>query len=122
MCIRDRHDAEHALRVRGDPAPDILGDIESRRTFARYVADRFSLSMAGEPVELLLLGSEIVGGNLIIYQEGPVLPRGVELEVQSQILTDIWALQLNRVNIGSGDELRTLVFRGGDPAGRIELR
>ncbi|WP_291134808.1 hypothetical protein [Erythrobacter sp.] len=36
--------------------------------------------------------------------------------MRSLILTDVWARQENRVNIGSGTEVETLIFRAGDPA------
>nr|WP_281277373.1 hypothetical protein [Hankyongella ginsenosidimutans] len=34
--------------------------------------------------------------------------------VNSQILTDVWAKQENRVNLGSGTPVRTLIFHAGD--------
>lgn len=105
------HDAEHVLRIRGERSPDIVNDIPSRRAFARYVAERFSLAMNDAPIVLTLIGSEIDGGNLIVYQEGPTLDRNVELVVLSQLLSEVWARQINRVNIGSGTRVNTLVFR-----------
>lgn len=107
------HDAEHALRVQGQASPDIVADTQSRRAFARYVADRFAMSANGEDLELTLLGSEIDGGNLVIYFEAPSPgPRAV-LTIQSQILTDVWRRQINRVNVGSGTSPSTLIFKAG---------
>lgn len=108
------HDAEHALRAIGNKQADVISDIESRRAFARYVADRFELSLEGKPIELVTLGSEIEGGGLFIYQEGTSPGQGATLEVRSQILTDIWARQENRVNLGNGTNVETLIFRAGD--------
>jgi len=110
------HDAEHALRALGVRQADIINDTESRRAFARYVADRFELAAGGAQVRLALLGSEIEGGGLYIYQEAPSPGRGAVLTVRSLILTDIWARQENRVNFGDGTEVETLIFRAGDPA------
>jgi len=104
------HDAEHALKALGKDAPDIVNDLESRRAFARYVAKRFTVKREGEPVVLTLLGTEIDGGNLVVYQEAPSPGPGVELLVNSQILMDIWFKQENRVNLGAGTEVETLVF------------
>ena len=110
------HDAEHALKRRGIPAPDIVGDIPSRREFVRYIAERFTVSHAGDPIAFTLLGSEIDGGSLVIYGEAPSPGPGAALKVRSLILTDVWARQENRVNIGAGTAVETLIFRAGDPA------
>lgn len=110
------HDAEHALRAQGRKAPDIVNDIPSRRAFARYVADRFSVAVKGQPLELTTLGSEIDGGHLIVYQEARSPGFDATLTVQSQILTDVWARQVNRVNIGQPTSPTTLIFRQGEPA------
>jgi len=110
------HDAEHALEAQGVRAPDIVNDIDSRRAVARYVADRFTLMQGGEPVVLTLLGTEIEGGKLIVYQEATSPGSGAELSVNSQILTDVFQRQENRVNLGTGTKVDTLVFTSGDRA------
>jgi hypothetical protein len=110
------HDAEHALKLRGDPAPDVIEDLESRRAFVLYAAERFSIVVDGEELELSVIGSEIEGGSIVVYQEGPSPGIGSELTIQSQVLTDIWARQVNRVNVGGGTDPQTLVFTGGEPA------
>jgi hypothetical protein len=109
------HDAEHALKRRGIAAPDIIGDIPNRRAFVRYIAERFTVTHQGERIAFTLLGSEIDGGSLVVYEEAPSPGPGEQLGVQSLILTDVWARQENRVNIGSGTEVETLIFRAGDP-------
>jgi len=108
------HDAEHALRHRGVHSPDIVGSEESRRAFAIYVAERFRMAVNDEPAALTFVGSEIDGGSLWVYQEGSIPPAGATVSVNSQILTDIWSRQENRVNIGAGADVTTLLFRGGD--------
>lgn len=110
------HDAEHALRRQGQASADLVGSAESREAFARYVARRFTLTADDRPVSLDYVGSEIRGGSLWVYQEA-ALPRAkAVLKVNSQILTDVWAKQENRVNLGSGAQVRTLIFHAGDPA------
>ncbi|MEL7198794.1 MAG: DUF6702 family protein [Pseudomonadota bacterium] len=108
------HDAEHALKQRGDKTPDIINDLPSRRAFARYLASRFSIVMDESPLDLTLLGSEIEGGYLLVYQEAPSPGPGSQLWVNSQVLTEIWARQENRVNIGDATSVETLVFKSGD--------
>ncbi|WP_379922666.1 DUF6702 family protein [Erythrobacter sp. R86502] len=109
------HDAEHALRFQGADNADIIASADSREAFARYVTRRFLLTIDGAIVTPDYVGSEITGGNLWVYQETPVSDGATPtLRVNSQILTDIWARQENRVNIGSGTQPATFVFRSGD--------
>jgi hypothetical protein len=115
------HDAEHALRIQGAENPDIIGSPASREAFARYVTRRFLLSVNGSIITPDYVGSEITGGSLWVYQETPAPApddaggQGM-LRVNSQILTDIWARQENRVNIGAGTSVTTFIFKAGDGA------
>lgn len=108
------HDAEHALRMQGADNPDIIGSEDSREAFARYVTRRFLLTVDGRIVTPDYVGSEIVGGNLWVYQEAPAPGEAAQIRVNSQILTDVWARQENRVNIGGGTDVTTFVFKSGD--------
>jgi hypothetical protein len=114
------HDAEHALKRQGIAA-DIVASDASREAFARYVAKRFKLEEAGRPVALAYVGSEVSGGNLMVYQEAPKPRAGATLSINSQILTDVWARQENRVNIGRGTKVRTFVFTVNEPARSFQL-
>jgi len=116
------HDAEHALRTQGRKSADIVADIESRREFARYAAERFSLLVDDRELALTLLGTEVSGGSLLVFQEGPSPGVGAELTIQAQVLTDVWLRQVNSVNVGRGTSPETLVFRGGDRAKTTVLR
>jgi hypothetical protein len=108
------HDAEHALRMQGAANPDIIASDTSREAFARYVTRRFLLSVDGALVAPDYVGSEIEGGSLWIYQEVPASGQSAQIRVNSQILTDVWARQENRVNIGGGTQVTTFVFQSGD--------
>jgi hypothetical protein len=111
------HDAEHALRAQGAKNADIIGSEKSREAFARYVTQRFLLQVDGTAVEPAYVGSEITGGSLWVYQEVPAPPGGqAVLRFNSQILTDVWARQENRVNIGGGTRVDTFIFRAGTVA------
>lgn len=110
------HDAEHALRVLGIAVPDIVGSAASREDFAQYAARRFLLEFGGAAVTPEYVGSEIRGGSVLVYLEAPAPAPGASIRVNSQILTDVWARQENRVNIGSAGAVTTLIFSAGDPA------
>lgn len=108
------HDAEHALRTQGEKVADIVGSADSREAFAAYVTRRFLLEINGQAVTPVYVGSEIIGGSLFVYQDSPAPAQGASVQVNSQILTDVWARQENRVNIGSGTQVTTFVFTAGD--------
>jgi hypothetical protein len=115
------HDAEHALVVQrtGNPnihTPDIIGSEDSREAFARYVTRRFLLVVNGEIITPDYVGSEITGGSLWVYQETPAPEGEALIRLNSQILTDVWARQENRVNIGGGTSVQTFIFKSGDVA------
>jgi len=115
------HDAEHALRTLGTKAADIIGRSESREAFARYVTRRFVLALDGAPVTHGYVGSEIIGGSLYVYQEAPAPAAGARVRVHSQILTDVWARQRNRVNLGRGSQVKTFIFAAGDAAQESDI-
>ncbi|WP_299322340.1 DUF6702 family protein [Parasphingopyxis sp.] len=108
------HDAEHALRLQGRNSADIIGSAESRQAFAEYVANRFELVIDGEPISLTFIGSEIEGGTLWVYQDAPVPAPDATIMVNSQILTDVWPRQENRVNFTRGTNVRTVIFGAND--------
>ncbi len=111
------HDAEHALRLRGETNPDIINSAKSREAFAAYVTRRFLLEVDGVAVQPSYVGSEINSGSLWVYQEVPAPAGGrAALRVNSQILTEVWARQENRVNVGGGTQPETFIFKAGEPA------
>jgi hypothetical protein len=113
------HDAEHALVMQGVKSADIIASEASREAFARYVTRRFLIAVDGTIIAPEYVGSAIEGGNLWVYQETPAPQAGgddanTRVRVNSQILTDFWARQENRVNIGRGTQVTTFVFHAGD--------
>jgi len=114
------HDAEHALTTQGIKSPDIIASPKSREQFADYVTRRFLLEVDGKAVAPSYVGSEVTSGSLWVYQEAPGA-RGAQLRFNSQILTDVWVRQENRVNIGGGTRPRTFIFHAGDTPAEATL-
>ena len=107
------HDSEHALRRQGAKKPDIIGSADSREEFAAYVTRRFTIEIDGQSITPAYVGSEIDGGSLYIYQDAPAPRPGASIRINSQILTDVWARQENRVNISVGTGVTTFIFQAG---------
>jgi hypothetical protein len=67
----------------------------------------------GAPLELDLVGAELDGEFVLVYQElGGELPDVIA--VRNDILRDVLPAQVNHVNIAVGGEVRTLTFQGDD--------
>lgn len=108
------HDAEHAVRVELGIGGDLYASSKTRSAFAAYVAERFELSGPdGAALPLTVLGAEISGGYLWVYQETPAPEHLDALSVRHDALRDVWSDQVNRVNVKYGGKVKTLIFTGG---------
>jgi len=111
------HDAEHAVKQIRDVSfgkeADIIASENTRQAFSQYVSERFSiLDQNGELLELTLLGSEIDGNSIWVYQETPIPADLQSMTISHSALRDIWIEQVNRVNIERNKETGTLIFQG----------
>ena len=111
------HDAEHAVKqIRGGSfgqGADIIASEQTRQAFSQYASERFSIrDQNGELLELTLLGSEIDGGSIWVYQETPIPADLQSMTIRHNALRDIWIEQVNRVNIERNKEIDTLIFQG----------
>ncbi|MEM6626010.1 MAG: DUF6702 family protein [Pseudomonadota bacterium] len=108
------HDAEFALAtVSGTPAQD-LGQTRTQARLALYVRDRFSLLHDGNLVDLEIVGAELEGAHILVYQEAAASAPMDALNVSNAVFHDVFPDQVNRVNISMGKGVRTLVFTASD--------
>lgn len=109
------HDAEHAVRHLLDSDADIIGNEQTRRQFAEYVAERFALYREdGSSLPLRLVGQEADGQFFWVYQELPVDTAPSRVTARHDALRDLWPEQTNTVNIQLDGSIRTLTFTGDD--------
>ncbi len=103
------HDAEHAVKHLQGKAADIHKEEAARAQFAAYVASHFQLTLNDEPLQLKLLGSELDGRHIWVYQE-IALPKAAlkTLSVRHDSLMSIWPAQINVVNLEGRGPVRTL--------------
>lgn len=67
----------------------------------------------GAPLALRLIGAEVDGEFVLVYQEfTEELP--ARFAVRNDILRDVFPEQINHVNIAMGGEVHSLTFRGDD--------
>lgn len=112
------HDAEIALNQIGKLATPDLSQLSDRAQLALYVEARFALSPpGGVGLPLKLLGAELDGENVRVYQEVGLAVLPDRLSVRNRILRDVFPVQINQVNFdlyGDPGRIRTLTFLGGD--------
>lgn len=112
------HDAEFGVMAYYADRSLTLDSLVGRAKLALYVEQRFTLAAlsedgVGAPLDLELIGAELNGQFVLVYQEF----RGempAKFAVRDDILRDIFPEQVNHVNIAAGSEIRSLVFQGDD--------
>ena len=106
------HDAEHTLRKATGRKAGLVESREAQAAFANYVAERFALRRDDQrPLELTLVGQEIEGGYLWVYQETPLpKPPDTGFTIENRILQDVVKGQVNRVNVRYRSQVETFVF------------
>lgn len=113
-----RHDAEQAmLEVIAEPGVDLM-EIAVQARLALYTEAHFQIARVvdGEPGRVLVLdlvGAELEGDYILVYQELPGrLP--AEIAVRDDILRDLFPDQVNRVNVTTDSGTKSLVFKQDD--------
>ncbi len=111
----DLHDAEHAVRQIFDARADILGSLETQTSFYEYAVQNFSMERPdGSTIALESIGFEIEGKFFWVYQTAPLEPELSKLRLSSTVLQDLWADQVNWVNVERDGEIQTAVFQAHD--------
>lgn len=109
------HDAELGIgAVLNMPGLSVL-DLEGRAYIALYVEERFHIadSDGGLEIELELIGAELSGDHILVYQElSGHLP--ARIRIRDNILRDAYPTQINQVNIEDGDVTHSLIFADDD--------
>lgn len=106
--------AQRLLHKGGVIATNDLSGLRARAKAALYASDRFEVRADGAPLELTLLGAEIEGGHVYIYQIGDIATLPKIWSVRNSILRDLNASFDNTVNLPTPDGIQTLVFDGAD--------
>ncbi len=106
------HDAEEAMQVILSDGNLTLESLEGRAKLALHVEATFQI-VDGEsetPVSLHLIGAQIEGGNVLVFQEYTnELPPF--LKITHDALRDAFPQQANTLNVKLDSRIRTLVFR-----------
>ena len=107
------HDAELGVgQVLGRADLSVL-ELEGRANIALYVEARFRIAAGEMDIRLDLVGAELAGDYVLVYQEHSAeLP--AQIRVHDSILQDAYPAQINQVNIEDDDTVHSLVFTKDD--------
>lgn len=107
------HDAEIGVgEIMGIADLSVL-ELEGRAVIALYAESRFRIAAGAEDIELDLIGAELAGDYVLVYQEHSAeLPP--QIRIHDSILRDVYPAQINQVNIEDGDTVHSLVFTAED--------
>ena len=110
------HDAEYALRLLPDTPADIIDNPDSRQRFGVYAYDRFRVQGLQNgnqnEVPLTLVGVELDGDFLWVYEKAPIPENITGLSMTNTILREVWPEQSNTVNVERAGVIHTLTFSG----------
>ena len=107
------HDAEIGVGTSLDMNDLSVEDAEGRAHIAIYVEEHFHIKTGEEEFQLELIGAELSGNYILIYQEFPGrLPQNIL--IHDSILRDTFPTQTNQVNIKDGDKVHSLIFTKND--------
>lgn len=114
------HDLEHTLAL-GPVGVGWFDTSEGQRALGAYAARAFLLrDERGRDVALRFIGAETQGDLVFIYFEG-TLPRGRELEVDSNLLVEFSDAQRNLVNLQRGSQTVSATFGVSDGPRRLTI-
>jgi hypothetical protein len=105
-------DAQSALFQAGIIAKPDLSSLRARAKLALYTQDRFAIAANGIPATLDIIGAEIEGDSVYVYQDG-VIGAG-RLSIDARMLRDLLKAQSSSVNIIRDGKTLTLDFSGDD--------
>jgi hypothetical protein len=92
---------------------DMTG-LRARAQAALYGSERFALKADGKPIPLEILGAEVTGGHLYIYQTGTLDALPETWSAQNAILRDLSPRFDNIINLPTKGGIRTLTFSGSE--------
>ena len=104
------HDAARLLQSQSD-LPVSMVDLKQQAKFALYVAEHFSLATKRQLLSIELLGAELDGPYLLVYQQ-VTRPEAVNsLEAIASPLMELFADQTHYINVEVGESRQTLEFK-----------
>jgi hypothetical protein len=115
------HDAILILEALGVRRPE-LDRVEDRARVALHVEAHFALAVPGQPErQALLLGAELDGDELFVYQELPCSGEPAAVDIVNTLLGGVVSPAWNTVNVATPAGVRTVTFGAGRDPGAVRV-
>ncbi len=109
------HQTEVSLFKAGITHSAKFESLRARAELALYVEENFKLStLGGDPIALEVLGAEIEGRDVYVYQQTALKAAPDGLIVSCNLMRSFIPDQINHVDVKLGGETKSLAFRGTD--------
>lgn len=116
------HEAENTLYESGLIRYPDLTKLKARARLALYTSERFSLSQDGsEALKLEIIGAEIDGQSVYVYQQIALNEPPKRLIVSNTIFRELVKDQINNVDVNIDGEIKSLQFKGNDGPKSVTL-
>jgi hypothetical protein len=103
------HDAALLVSKLANTAADI-NQLESQARFALYLEQHFILASPAGHISLNLVGAELKGKYLFVYQEVPADEIPKQLTIEADMMMDLFEDQIHLVNIKLPNFVQTVEF------------
>ena len=115
-----RHDAERALVAIGLLETPDLSSLKSRAILALYLSEQFGLQdLDAKPINVDIIGAENSGPHIYAYFEAKLDTAPAGLLIRNRILQEVYADQINHVNVHFGTDIKSAIFARGDQAKKV---
>ncbi|MEM8935722.1 MAG: DUF6702 family protein [Pseudomonadota bacterium] len=116
------HDVIDGLITLGLIETPSMQSIRAQARFALYVEETFLLeNAAGDALALDMVGVEMDGDYILVYQEAPLTAPPSVLSVQCGFFHDVFDDQTSYVNMRIAAETVTHIFEDGETIGRADF-
>lgn len=103
------HDIEAAIALEQNIKFDI-GHSQYEQKIQQYFAKNFKIQFKNQKIALSWIGLELVGDQLVIYQEADQLSDFQAVSIVNQVLLQAFDKQVNTLNYNDGKHHGSLVF------------
>ncbi|MFN3424408.1 MAG: DUF6702 family protein [Novosphingobium meiothermophilum] len=110
----EAHDLEPALAAIAPAAQTSLDDPDAIEALKGYLQARFTVRVGAKPVPLAFRSIDVGVRQVRVDYEGTLRGTPKTLSLQSTILRDVYAKQVNQVVVRRGQTVRTLRFAGSE--------
>jgi len=119
--VMHTHDAQRALFHMGRLKKPDLTPLKAQALLALYFSETFALSADDTPLELNIIGAEIIGRNVFVYQDITLPNRPDNLVIDPYMFQDVVEDFLNHIDVHTDNGIKSFRRTKSSGAFRVPL-